>query len=387
MPISTGSSGGARRMYDSFPIDQLFLDPKNPRLPESAQGGQQQDLLSVLLAKFNLEPLAESLTQNGYFQEEPLVGIPEELPPALSKPLRDFNDKQHSEFSDYVHSKETSLTIVEGNRRLATCKLLTNPRLRRELGVGHWPEATETIQRDLSSLPVIVYPIRNEIVPYLGVKHITGIQKWDAYAKARYLDGLDKEGRNLIEVQKEIGDKRGSARKNLIAFRMLEQLETEFGFDTSPAKEKFSLLVLAIGQGGIKQFLDIPRKLTDVNYLSPVSGDKLENLRNLVSWLFGDKKQNPVIHESRDITSYLSHVLTSEDATKYLVENRQLLEAYDRSDGEEAMLIKYLSTASRKLDTALGIAHRHKTSDVEEAAVKCEETAKQLVKTVQSDDD
>lgn len=61
--------------------------------------------------------------------------------------------------------------------------------------------------------------------------------------------------------------------------------------------------------------------------------------------------------------------------------------AYERTDGEEKMLLRYLNTANIKLEGALGVAHRHKTSEVISEAEKCELTVKALLKIMRSTDD
>lgn len=110
----------------------------------------------------------------------------------------------------------------------------------------------------------------------------------------------------------------------------------------------------------MKQFLGLPRKTKDINFEDPVSIERLPNLKNLLSWVFGKNGKLPVIKESRDITSLLTHVLGSSEAAQYLENTRDLTAAYDRTDGEEKMLLRYLATANTKLEVALGIAHRHK---------------------------
>jgi hypothetical protein len=59
-----------------------------------------------------------------------------------------------------------------------------------------------------------------------------------------------------------------------------------------------------------------------------------------------------------------------------------LTAAYDRTDGEEKMLLRYLATANTKLEVALGIAHRHKTFEVLSQIQRCEQTVDALLKTL-----
>ena len=65
-----------------------------------------------------------------------------------------------------------------------------------------------------------------------------------------------------------------------------------------------------------------------------------------------------------DITNYLSTVVGSKSAIEYLRRTRNLVEAYDLTDGEEVMLQKLLRTANSKLEKALGVAHRHRSAEV-----------------------
>jgi hypothetical protein len=154
-------------------------------------------------------------------------------------------------------------------------------------------------------------------------------------------------------------------------------------------------MVLAIGQRNIKIFLGSTKpggKNDTIKVLpfeqipldSPVPDDHLKNLHDFLSWIYGEgKKVLPVIKESRDITTYLTHVVASENAVEFLRKTRDLREAYDLSDGEEAMVRKLLGTASTKLEKVLGVVHRHKTPDVVSEAEKCADTATRVLKTVQ----
>lgn len=377
MPEGKFPGQGRKRPQLDLKIDQLHLDNENPRLPEEKQGKPELDILITLYQSFFLDEIAESMSKNGYFDEEPLVGIPQKLP----KSLREA-DPHSKEFKDFIEADTTQFTVVEGNRRLATAKLLLDATQRERFRIKHWPAVSDNVAGDLKVLPVIVYRTRVEIVPYLGVRHIIGIQKWESYPKARYIAKMVEDGRTVNEVSELIGDKQGAVNKNYLCYRLLNQAKEEFAIDLTRAKDDFSLLLLAVGQGNIKRFLSLPKKFADTNLDVPVAQESLRNLENLISWVFGDGRKPRVIQESRDITDYLTHVVASSEALEYLENNRDLQGAYDRTDGEEKMLLKYLAAANSKLESALGIAHRHKTFEVATQAEKCEQTARTLVKTV-----
>lgn len=371
---------GRKRPQLDIPVERLHLDELNPRLPESVLGKSKYEVLKVLYEEFGLDEIAVSMSNNGYFDEEPLVAVPDNIPKSLLEGETTSNDIKYMKF---LNDEKTSFTIAEGNRRLATVQILLDDGLRRELGIRSWPKLTEEVRTDLQILPVIVYPKRDDVIPYLGVRHITGIKKWDSYAKARYIVSMLKSGMSADDIEHQIGDKQGSIRKNSICYNMLEQAKDEFDLDIKQAKEDFSFLILSIGQGNIKRYLGLSHKLKEISLDEPIHHDYLDALKNILSWLFGEGKHvKRVINESRDITNYLSHVVASPEALEYLYKTRNLVDAFELSSGEETMLTKDLATANRRLEKALGIAHRHKTPDVIQEAKKCFETSERVYKTV-----
>jgi len=362
-----------------IPVEKLFLDPENPRLPEEVQGASESELMGVLIKCFNLEELADSMAENGYFDEEPLVAIPKKLP----ERFKDV-DPTNKEYLDFIEKDTTQFTVVEGNRRVATVKILLDAKLRKKYGVRTWPELNEGIADNLSKLPVIIYSQRNEVISYLGVRHIIGIQKWDSYARARYISKMIKDGRELSDIQQQIGDRRRSARKIYFCYRLIEQIEEEFDFNTEKAKNYFSYLVLSTGQASIREFLGIPRRWADVDFEQPVPKEKTENLNYLFSWLFGEEKEKlPVIRESRDITNKLSPILRNQEAIEHLKLTRDLDDAYERSDGEKELLLKNLKKANKSLERSLGLIPQYRIDEVKEEVSRCFETVNAILKLLE----
>ena len=368
---------GRKRPQLNIPVTRLFLDPQNPRLPEQAQGKKEDELLATLYREFSLDELAESMSQNGYFDEEPLVAIPMKVPQKLENA-----DVGSKEFLAFLEDDKTLFTVVEGNRRLATIKLLLNPERRSKYGKKQWPTPSELVRDDLSILPVIVYKKRSDVVAYLGVRHIIGIQKWDSFAKARYIAGMIESGMTISEIEGQIGDHSGTLTRNYISYKLLDQADNEFEFDVKEAKNDFSFLLLAIGQGNIKRFLGLPSKLSDTNPDAPIPETHLENMKDLMVWMFGTEEEKPVINESRDITNYLSHIVASPDAIAYLKAKNDIVGAWDRTDGEEKMVMRYLGTANSKLENVLSVVHRHRTLEVVSQVEMCDETIKAILKVV-----
>jgi len=361
------------------PVEKLFFDPENPRLPEEVQGASQSELMGALIKCFNLEELADSMAENGYFDEEPLVAIPKKLPEGF-KDVGPTNKK----YLDFIEKDTTQFTVVEGNRRVATVKILLDAELGKKFGIRTWPEVNGALAKNLSRLPVIIYSQRNEVIPYLGVRHIMGIQKWDSYARARYISKMIKDGRELSDIQQQIGDRRRSARKIYFCYRLIEEAEEQLDLDTEKAKSYFSYLVLSTGQTPIREFLGMPRGWANVDFGQPVPDDKLENLKYLFSWLFGKGKEKlPVIRESRDITNKLSPILRNQEAIEHLKLTRDLDDAYERSDGEKELLLKNLKKANKSLERSLGLIPQYRIDEVKEEVSRCFETVNAILKLLE----
>lgn len=347
---------GRKRPLLNIKFENLLLDSENPRLPQDVQGKSQKDIIYALYKFFDTEELAYSMSENGYFDEEPLVAVPENLP-AEFKGLSYEELKISKKYIAFIENPDTTFIVLEGNRRLSTIKLLLDDTLRNEFKIKTFPTVEPKIINDLKIIPVIIYPERHQVLPYLGVRHISGIKKWEPYAKARYVANMVKAGYTIDDIQKQVGDRSNSARKIYLSYQLIETVKDEFDIDTSKAENLFSYLLLATGQGGIKDFIGLDKRLQNVDLENPIPTDKLGNLKDLFSWLFGEKENEklPVIQESRDITSKLSPVLRKEHAVQILRETRNLDDAYDMSDGEDELLKKNLSKANRLLAVSLGL--------------------------------
>lgn len=359
------NGAGSKRPQLNVPVERLELDPLNPRLPSEYQGKNQNELVYALHRLFELEEIALSLAENGYFDEEPLVAIPSALPKQLAEMSSDEIEKSQ-EYTDYINNPNTKFIVVEGNRRLSTIKLLLDKGLRIEAKIKAQfnYDLKPGVLEDISILPVIIYPKRKDVLPYLGVRHITGIKKWDSYAKASYIASMVASGNTMEQVQEIVADKKNSARKFYLCYKIVQQAQDQLEIDTKQAIDNFSYLLLATGNNPYKDFLGLPYSLKEVDFNNQiVPKEKLENLANLFSWLYGDEKNDKVIKESRDITNKLAHVLGNEEAIKYLNDNRDLDGAFDRSGGEERLVETYLGRANMNLEKSLQNLHRHKDSD------------------------
>ena len=153
------------------PVDCLRLDRRNPRLTGRAVHGSEEALIAQLYRSAELDERLQSMSSNGYLDIEPLV---------------------------VTQESDGKLLVLEGNRRLATIRLLCEPDLvsrihrdeRLPLAV---PEIADGLRPTFEKVTVYRVSDREQARPLIGFKHINGPHKWDAYAKARFAAEWYKE--------------------------------------------------------------------------------------------------------------------------------------------------------------------------------------------------
>jgi hypothetical protein len=382
---------GRKRPQLNIPIELLDLDPENPRLAKENQGRTQLDLLQILYDQFDVEELAYSMSENGYFDEEPIVVIPQKIP-------KDFKfsediEQQQKDIQDLINNGKIRFTVVEGNRRTATLKLLLEADLRKKVKVSEdFPKpASSKVEYDLKIIPSIFYPNRDDISAYLGVRHIAGLLKWEAYAKAVFLANRIEEGikkkksveNSIKEVQRQTADRSDVIKKQYLCYKILKEAEDDLNFEISNIKNRFSLITVALNSPSIREFIGVD-SYKSVNFSKRVvPKNKLSNLEKILTWIYGNgKDKTAILTDSRKITSRLAPVLSDDDATEYLLKYENLEDAYERSGGEKKFLIKKVNDATKNLRNALSIAYKYKTEDVLLLIDECIGAAEELKKMV-----
>lgn len=277
----------------NVPIANLLLDPQNPRLPPRARK-DDATMLDYIARETSIDDLIESIARNGYFSSEPVVVFP-------AKPTKNPTDK-------------TQFYVAEGNRRLSALRLLHKPSLyprRKRIA-----EIAKSALHKPNVVPVIVYEKRQDTLPLLGYRHITGIKQWEPLAKSRYMAQLVGEfAKNepadiaYPHVAEMVGSKPHYVRRALNSLAAFDLIAKNGFFDIEDLDEDnldFSVLLTAVAYGGIRSFLvdAIPAeepKAKDDLFARP-KAIKAERLEELTRWLF-EKGPNgsTKIGESRNI--------------------------------------------------------------------------------------
>ena len=329
-----------REEYKDVPLSRLHLDPGNPRLPRDVDWSScsEKTLLNELYRRYNLIELANSMADKGF--------TPRHAEALLVVAKDDAED-------EYV--------VIEGNRRLATLKLLTSAQFRNAAGVSaQWTELAERAKsKVLDPAPVIIYDKREQLNDYLGFRHITGPTPWRPEAKARFIDRLLLSGESIGEVARRIGSNHRTVRRFAEAHAVYSQALKK-DLDMDQVEKAFGVFYNALDQAGIREYLGLGlQRDIHVRPENPIPPENLDNLVELVSLLYGDEEKSlrKVITESRELKQ-LGEVLLDKRGRASLLNDRNLSEAYRLIGGGRKELMALLNSAYSRLAEANGQAHQ-----------------------------
>lgn len=336
----------------SLELGVLHLDPYNARLPEEIQGSSEDVLVRFIAITYDAIKVAKSIVRFGYFPSEPLI---------------------------VVDQKDGTYLVIEGNRRLVALRILANPSLADDLDeAAEWRELAQGTELP-DKVPVVIADDRRAVAPIIGYRHISGIEPWEPYEKARFITNLvDSEHLAFAEVASVVGenvtDVAASYRNNAI----VHQAQRQFDVDTRRVVKRFGVFTRAMNSLPLRTHIGAPAPSETSPGQQLISASTAPAAKELFSWLFGDDERQPVIGESRDITS-LGTVVGSEDGLRVLRETRDLEAAFIAAGGLRERLIKRLTNACNNLVAAReDIVAYVDDEDVQSLLTSCEEALQQL---------
>ena len=303
-----------RHQITHLSLDNLFLDERNPRFGLQERSASQEQILDHIVEKFGVDDVLSSLAVNGYFEAEPLV-------------CRQIQDSEN-------------VTVVEGNRRLAACLIIT--RNERASNQARRSEEFSRLWREhggqrIDPIPAIVFETNEqerEILSYLGVRHIASAQPWDSYAKAAWVARVVETNElDIRNVSKMIGDRHRTVNRMLEGYYLVKQLTETGYFDQQNSVRRgrgsvtdypFSWVYTILGYTTIRNFLE----LTDTEAMKdPIDETNLDKAALLLRAMFGDrsKGRSAAISDSRQMGS-LASAFSDKDKIRLLEQGKTLSE-------------------------------------------------------------
>lgn len=323
-----------------LPLADLDFDPENPRFTTTINNGPVEKLIERMAREERVLELMESIGEQGYFSGEPLIAV------------------NHGAGRYY---------IAEGNRRLAALKLLNGsleipPKLTTLQEAKRQAEEAGHVS---DTVPCIVFEDAEEVLRYLGFRHITGVKAWKPIAKARYLERLRQSSiyrdldhdTMLRRLAKEIGSRHDYVGQMLTSLAVMDYAQAHdfFGMQRiDPDRIDFSLLSTALSYENIYHHIGLAsRKDIDAPDLDETK------TKELFTWLYAQRDDNTtVLGESRNLDR-LAKVLDKPDALEELRESHDLSIAYRLTSGPQEALESALLSVNQALDAAFKLLGKH----------------------------
>ena len=312
-------------------LSVLRLDPRNPRLPEEEQDKPQEQIARFIAKTYEPLSVAVSIADHGYFESEPLIAVPD--------------------------AAGGTFTVVEGNRRLTSIKGLAEPGIRAIFPNKPAWEAAAGRASLPSDYPVLVVATRQLVAPIIGFRHISGILQWDPFPKARFIAGLvDDEGQSFAQVASLVGETKGSVASDYRNYYILAQAKESLGLETWQVEEKFGVFENAMDRVALRGFIGAPDPGAVRAGTDPIPADKTENLKELLTWIFGDSSgEGQVVFDSRNL-GLLAEVIKSDVGLEALRTHGDLDAAAEAVDdaagGPRKKLLGTLNAARNSLRKA-----------------------------------
>lgn len=326
----------SKPVFKNIPLDKLKLDSFNPRMPISLHGKSDEEIINYLLLESSLVELMQAIGENDFFPGEQLLVV------------KDDDEKYK---------------VIEGNRRLTAVRLLSHPDMAK-VQTKKVSKVYENAKYKPPEIPCLIFSDRNEIIKYLGYRHITGIQTWKLLEKARYLYGLKEElfrdqklNDASIEIAKMIGSRMDYVRRLLVGFEIYKFIEDQ-GFyqitDLNDTSFHFNYIADSLNHSNILCFLGI-----DFSSPSPTENKNASHIREWTHWFFEKNAQNQTRLKgtSGDLTK-LNKIIGNEKAFEVFREGSSLIKAYQLTDDLNNLYYSSVKSAIENLEQADNIVHR-----------------------------
>ena len=311
---------------------------------------------------WSLEELAVSFIENGFWPQEAVMVVEEEL-----------------------YGRSSKLVVVEGNRRIAALKYLEKA-VAGEPVSRTWKKLAEGVQPDakiFTNVPYILAQSREDVTAFIGFRHVTGIKQWAPAEKAEFIARMvDEKNMSYESIGKQLGNRTDTIRRNYIAYRILRQIDDlEIDISEEGLDKRFSVLFLSLRENGVRTFLSLDIKAEPEEAQTPVPEDNRDNLSNFVTWMFGSKDSKPLFTDSRDVGNF-ARILSNDQAVEYLrsVPDPNFDLASQKAGIEDEEIENQLKEASNQMELALSRVHLHLDSEsIQKAMLRLALNAKELV--------
>ena len=312
-----------------MPVSDIKLDPNNPRLPERSKWNQG-DMISELFRTEVLEELARSMLDKGFFAHEPII---------------------------VTEDKKLGFVAVEGNRRLATLKILLKDKSADGIEFALDREPTKEELARLEMIPVIKAD-RDAVNAFIGFRHIGGIKLWSPEAKARWtfahVEGLADSGEDdpFRKLAEEVGTDLTSVRSSFTAYALIRTARDEHKIVVDrlvdPKAHRFGVWLRCMSVPNIRIYIGLGSPSEYEGVIAALKGINGLRLAEVLEDIAPKNPEaEPLLSDSRNVTEY-GKILVNDRARKVLRKTGDFDDAKQIVDGD--LLPQRIARVAKKCD-------------------------------------
>lgn len=265
-------------------IDDLLLDPNNPRFSEIGE-----ELITVPESRY----ADEKVQQNAYEKmRNPLFDVSELKDTIKTLGFLPMDRIVIRKWKGVLKNRKTKYVVLEGNRRVTALKwLLTLHDKGKETFTREQLKNFKNIEcliLDDQLAPVTA----SLILP--GLRHVSGIKEWGAYQKAKAIYELRRSGLSPQEAAQNLGLSTRSANQAYRCFRALEQMKTDEEFGEFVKPKLYSYFEESFKRPNVKKWLGWDDHSEEFQ--------NEEHLKEFYSWIVPqDGERDPKLSEAKSI--------------------------------------------------------------------------------------
>jgi hypothetical protein len=243
----------------SLPLEQILLDPNNPRfvtsnwdnVPEAQIDDPevQESTRRRLIKGFEVDKLRMNMEVNGYLPIDRVI-------------VRRFGTDKY--------------VVLEGNRRICAAMLLSSIS-------GEGSTIDEAVLESVRMIPCLTYTgdDPNAAWVFQGLRHIVGITEWSSFNKAKLLvEQMEDEGLSLTDVGKRFGLTSHGAGQWVRSFHAFVQAKEQSDYIGEVDERSFPFFQELFGRSSIdmRDWME----WDDTNYVFKNS----INFNEFIGWLY-----------------------------------------------------------------------------------------------------
>lgn len=196
----------SNKKYAIIDLDDLYLDVHNPRFSSTTLIGKdrtatEEDIISYLLQYGKLLELTDSINNN--------------------------NNLYAEEWLSCVINSEGQVVVLEGNRRIAACKIMSNSSLIPEKLSDYYKIVgiSDKTLNSIRKVRVVLYNNEQDAQNYIAAKHTKfEIKHWEPIEQCNYYYSQFSNGKSVPDISTNTGDDTKSIQEKIKWFGIFQEI-------------------------------------------------------------------------------------------------------------------------------------------------------------------